>query len=82
MPPRTATWDKIQWVKTTIMQEMVNGVLTGNAQAVVEWSVSTQSDQFPMGGSKQAPLNATRQNQANLIMGDSLAFAKAQEGIP
>lgn len=81
MPPRAATWDKIQYVKTTITQEMVNGVLQGNAVAMVEWSVSTQSDQYPQAGGSIAPLNATRQNQANLIMVDSLAFAKGKEGI-
>lgn len=81
MVARSATWDKIQWVKTTITQEMVGGVLQGNAKASVEWSVSTQSDQYPQAGAAEAPLSPARQTNANNIMVDSLAFAKSKEGL-
>lgn len=83
MPPETATWNRINTVKVTITRQIddATGQFVGDPVASIDWVKTTSANTHPKNGGGIPTLNATRKNQANLIMDDCLAFAKNQEGI-
>ena len=77
--PETVTWYKIAFV--TLKFERDLDPLT-DTKVFIEYGVIASDGKHPQPrGGVKAPLNATRQNQANLIMADALAFVKSIEGI-
>ena len=77
--PETATWDKIGFILCRFTRDLDP---LGDTQVFIEYGVTTQDGKHPQPrGAVKAPLNATRQNQANLIMADALAYVKGIEEI-
>ena len=77
--PETVTWDKIAFLTLQFERDLDP---LGDTKVFIEYGVIAADGKHPQPrGSVKAPLNATRQNQANLIMADALAFVKSIEGI-